>query len=198
MGRKPLLAATDEALIWSDDRTVVVPGHGVLDDRTGLLRHKQIATDWFATVAEALRESIDREVLLANPKLQRFRDVFVEKSERYETMPENRFSRFLDRTLSADFAVAFPMRSVDLAMFAGIYRTNAGAVITIEVDGGGLVATSPGDFAEQLVPLSPSEFHVRFSLSGLYRFDRDANGQISAFTRIAGDESSTALRSRPR
>ena len=196
-GLKSELDATELAIELSSTETVVVPGHGILDNLYGLERNKQLAKAWFKRVGQLVRNKVELDAMASDPELNRLRKVFVEKSDRFETIPESMFKRFIERTLSSDYVAPFPMREADLQLYVGSYRTKADENIKVIERNGALIVSMIGMFTEEIIPLSESVFHIRSSLGGRYEFALNSKGEVDSILRIAGEDRLEGVRITP-
>lgn len=186
-------AAMDLALGLCTEKTVIVPGHGFLDRCDSLSRSRSNTEDWYARMAQLVRKRKTPEDMMTDPELNRLRDLFVAKRLPPE-LPDARFRRFIDRTLSADFIATYPVMTSELTQFAGRFRSDNGEPIEIALHNDQLVARKKGAFVEQLVPLSSTMFHVRASLEGRYEFTIDRDGNVKRLMRTVGDLGISATR----
>ena len=173
------------ALAIADENTVIVPGHGQLDSLKALKRNLRSNEAWFDRIAELSQQGFDAESMASDPVLNEIRATFVENRIPPE-MADRRFLSFIQRTLSADFVQAIPMSPNELQTFAGTFDSSDGEIIELFVEKGELFARMENGFYEQLIPIAPLSFHVRFGLNISYDFNRNTSGEPNSLTRHSG------------
>ncbi len=125
-------SALNFALEFSDEDTVIVPGHGMIDHECGLSRYKKYCSVWAVRVGELHRRGMTAEEMTSDQERQRIKDMFFNKTYPSK-LQENRFTRFVDRTLSADFIAAYPLTINELSNFTGEYRFDDGLFMDIKL-----------------------------------------------------------------
>ncbi len=188
------LAANDLARSLAGPDTVIVPGHGYVDGRDGLDRYRRNVVAWYERVGELAGNDAALAEMLADRKLASLRDEFV-KDRVPPVLPNDRYERFLHRTLSSQFVPAQAMPMDVLQSYEGAYCMPDGRVIEVLWTPAGLMARMRGGFIEELLPIAEQTFHIRTSLGGRYRFDATASGEVSSLTRSVGDLRIEASRS---
>ncbi len=172
-GRDSELATMALAESLSDEETVIVPGHGFIDDTHGLDRYQRLVDAWFDRLREMTKQGATFDAMLADQKLIDIGSEFLECIEpQFDVQP--RFERFLRRTLSAERESPEAYRNAPPERFAGSYSTGSGAPITVIAQPGNLLMAQEGSFIEELVQIGPRDFHIRGSLGGTVRFDQAA------------------------
>lgn len=102
-GAKGQLATIAAALEIADDDTVIVPGHGSLSDRQGLMVYQNAFKDWIARMAELDAGSMSTDQLAADEGLRRIAARFMQGGSPAE-LPEQSYRRFIERTVTVEFS----------------------------------------------------------------------------------------------
>lgn len=187
--------AIDLALSLADDDTVVVPGHGEVDDRAGLLAYREHCGAWLIRVRELHERGLGAEEMVHDARLGEIAAWFGRL--RAEPIPQDRIVRQIARTLSSDLVNAYPLSDEHLDRFAGRYEVEAKPDVEILARDGRLVLRQPGAFLVDLIPLSETTFHPRAWLSGEARFEVDESGRAVGFTLVWDDGEMTGRRVSP-
>lgn len=178
--------AIDLALSLADDDTVVVPGHGDVSDRRGLLAYRERCGEFLTRVRELRDQGVASQEMPKDPKLAEIVAFFGR--QRPDPIPEDRIVRQIDRTLSSDLVSAFPLSRERLQDFTGRYAVDGEPDVEIVIRGELLVLRQLDGFIVDLIPLSETEFHPRAWLSGAARFDVDEAGRVVGFVLGSGDD----------
>ena len=102
-GSKGQLATIAAALEIADDDTVIVPGHGTLSDRQGLMVYQNAFKDWIARMAELDAGSMSTDQLAADEGLRSIAARFMQ-GENPAELPEQSYRRFIERTVTVEFS----------------------------------------------------------------------------------------------
>lgn len=162
----------------SDENTVIVPGHGQLDDRLGLDRYSRHVERWFDRVGALHFQALTIEDMLADPEIQTLGRIFL-GAEHTFVDPEVRLERFLRRTISSEFFVRKAINPARLEKITGTYVSDDGDEISLRPCDEALCLTQLGAFKEELIPIGANSFQIRGSLEGSAEvsFD-DPEGQV--------------------
>lgn len=172
--------AVDLALSLADDDTVVVPGHGPVDGRAGLLAYREHCGEWLIRVRELRAQGVGIEEMAKDPRLGEIVAWFGR--QRSEPIPEDRVVRQIARTVSSELVSAYPLSTQRLNTFVGRYEVEGEPDVEIVAQGDHLVLRQPGAFIVDLIPLSETRFHPRGFLSGDVRFETAESGRVLGFT----------------
>jgi len=188
--------ALDIALSFADEETAFVPGHGMVDVEQGLHAYRQGCVRWHVRVGELHRQGLGVDEMVQDGDLNRIKQRFLARREP-PVLPEDRYRRFITRTLSADFVSAYPVSAADLSAYIGLYEFDDGLILEVVHKDGALIARAEGSHIDTLIPLSPTRFHVRTSLGDSYEFRLNKSGVADRVTNFAGDETHRGKRIKP-
>lgn len=177
--------AIDLALSLADDDTVIVPGHGEVDNRAGLLAYRKHCSAWLIRVRELHERGLGAEEMVHDAQLGEIAAWFGRL--RAEPIPQDRIVRQIARTLSTDLVSAYPLSDERLDRFAGRYEVEAKPDVEILARDGRLVLRQSGSFLVDLIPISEATFHPRAWLSGEARFEVDESGRAVGFALVWDD-----------
>lgn len=178
--------AIDLALSLADEGTVVVPGHGPVTDRQGLLTYRKNTGDWLERVGELHRLGRSVDEMFRDEALQEIKDRFNGEG-REEFIPEARLKRFIQRTVSSELVAAYPLPEEALGRYPGRYFPEEGPALEVLLRDGKLFAAREGSFFVQLVPLSATRFHLRGWIDAHILFQLDRAGSPVTLTASIGD-----------
>ncbi|WP_020400920.1 MBL fold metallo-hydrolase [Kordiimonas gwangyangensis] len=102
-GAEGQLATIAAALEIADDDTVIVPGHGPLSDRQGLMVYQKAFKDWIDRMAALDAGSKSTDQLRADAGLRSIAARFMQ-GQRPAELPEQAYRRFIERTVTVEFS----------------------------------------------------------------------------------------------
>ncbi len=170
------LDAIDKALAFSDDITVVVPGHGILSNDKGLIQYKENTRKWLAELQKQHGAGSTIDQLAANPQIDDIVQAFIDPSTG-KTIPPNRFRRFIERSISADLVAGQRLSTQKLQSYTGTFQFEDGSQdqIYFESDKLYIRREKPYQHIAELIPLSDTRFHFRGGLGAHLEIDNDGN-----------------------
>ncbi|WP_417450019.1 MBL fold metallo-hydrolase [Kordiimonas sp.] len=98
------LAAVDKALSLADAETLVVPGHGSVSNRQGLLVYREAFQAWVARLGGLLAEGKHGNALYKDRGLREIVQRFLIGTT-HEPLPEGAYRRFIERSIAAELAL---------------------------------------------------------------------------------------------
>lgn len=179
-------AVIDKALALADDKTVVVPGHGFVTDRAGLIKYQEICRRWLARVKELSQLGTSLETMVKDPGLSQIRQLFNGKNEA-DFMTDQRFEKSIQRTLSTELIPAYPLSKRRKETYTGHYQFDDGSRVEVVLLDGDLYARELGSFMARLIPLSEEKFYFRAWMGTHFLFQMDASETIRSVTFVSGD-----------
>jgi cyclase len=177
-GRRSEFEAAGRILALADSETTIVPGHGRIDDATGVERARDRIGRWYERVAALRTDGATVAEMLRDVELRRLKNEFL-GDRRGRLADDTRFERYLRRTLSADFVPAFPLTVDEIDATRGRFRSSDGLTLEIAVENQRVFLRQEGSFIEQLVPTGPDTFHIRGSVAGRVVLTRTDHGDIA-------------------
>ena len=97
-GETGQLAMIDLALDLSDDETVIVPGHGPVATRDGLLSYRAAFLDWMLRIRQLHAQGRTVEEMVTDPQLLQISTRFL-RGAASDRLPDQNFRRFIERTI---------------------------------------------------------------------------------------------------
>jgi glyoxylase-like metal-dependent hydrolase (beta-lactamase superfamily II) len=185
-GLEGQLNAVELALNFADENSKIVPGHGFIDNRQGLLGYEKGVTAWTHRVEQLHAANKSVEEMIQDPGLIGMKNDFV-KNRKPPELPDGRFRRFIERTISADFINNPELDGLNLKPYIGNYQIGENRNVELVLEDGRLLTRELGESIGHLIPLSKTSFHVRASLGRRYEFDIDASGHVDGFKVHSGD-----------
>lgn len=182
--------AIEDAVAMSDDNTVVVPGHGMLDDQNGLLAYKNACDQWLARLGDLYRVEQDVDVIAQDEALNRIKESFINPATAV-TIPDERFKKFIRRTISAELVAPCSLPSGSVAIYEGAYRYDEDGVteeVVVLKDKLFIRKQVPYASIVELIPRSDTKFHVRGGLDEYVLFEVDVAGIARGFQYVEGDK----------
>lgn len=99
------LAMIDLALDLSDNETVIVPGHGPVADRDGLLSYRAAFLDWLQRIRQLHAQGRTVEEMASDQQLRQISSRFFQ-APASGRLPDQNFRRFIERTIGTIIAPA--------------------------------------------------------------------------------------------
>ncbi|WP_416306148.1 MBL fold metallo-hydrolase [Neptunicella sp. SCSIO 80796] len=100
-GLKGQLEALDLALSIIDDNTIVVPGHGHIDNKDGLLAYRNNCILWVERIMQLYGQNISVENMLQDDKLQLIKADFNQSQHNQDNF-DALFGRLVENTVKAE------------------------------------------------------------------------------------------------
>ena len=116
----------ERALALADDATVIIPGHGVISDRQGLLKFRNQSASWLERVGALHRQGLGVEAIQSDDQVQRIKESFLAQANGKE-IPEDRFQRFIQRTISTELIPRYPLMGSTASRYVGRYELEDGS-----------------------------------------------------------------------
>ncbi len=147
----------DKALALGDERTLIVPAHGVLSsNKMALLTYKQNSHTWMARIKELYSQKKTVEEIIKDPQIKQLSTVFNGNP----TTSINRLKQTIEKTISSDLVVGIDLPASTLRQFQGKYGYDGGEVDAVILLDTKLYLYRQG-YMFELIPLSKRKFHVR-------------------------------------
>ena len=102
-GEKGQLAMIDLALSLSDNETVIVPGHGPVAGKGGLLLYRAAFLDWVQRIRQLHAQGKTVEEMVTDQQLRKISTRFLQ-GPASDRLPDQSFRRFIERTIGTVLA----------------------------------------------------------------------------------------------
>lgn len=194
-GVKGQMKIIEKTLALADDQTVIVPGHGKVTDRRGVIRFRDTLTAFMARMQALDAEGRGADGIKADGQLLQIMKGFLQDGSR-ESIPTPRYERFIDRLISLEFMPVDEKVLPKLAAYAGSYRYEDGMPLEIVAHAGRLSVYEDGRLSGDIIPLSARRFHFvgRLEGQGHLTFEMNNDGKIVGATYVGEQQRFTATR----
>ncbi len=178
-GARGQLMAIEAALGFSDEETTIVPGHGGIDNASGLRAYREKFTAWIGRIKTLHDKGMTAAEMVRDAKLNEIKQRFL-VINKGEEVADARFERLVARTLSSDFVDAYALPEEVRDAYPGIYRKAEGGVVEVFSENDRLFLRQEGAFMWELAPQSLTEFKIRVLLgdSIVFNVNRDTGAVI--------------------
>ncbi|NVJ70041.1 MAG: MBL fold metallo-hydrolase [Alphaproteobacteria bacterium] len=157
-GEKGQIAVIEKALVLADDATLIVPGHGAVTDRKGILVYRDAVKNWMARARALSAKGMGLDEMAADAELQAIANSFLQDGSK-EEIPAVRYRRFVERVISTELMPMDASVLPHLGDYVGEYLFEDGRQLRLELAKDRLKAFRNGLLFGTLVPLSKTEFH---------------------------------------
>ncbi len=163
-GLEGQIKAIELAVELSDNDTKVVPGHGLVTNRDGLIKYLNDSKNWVATTGALYRKGHSVEEISQDEGVKNLIASFLVPGIKKQ-IPQDRIEKFIKRTISSEFIARFPISKEKLEMYTGDYGTiEKKQQLLLEGDKVLLRMQDPYTFQYELIPIAEHTFHLRASL----------------------------------
>ncbi|SDD89707.1 MBL fold metallo-hydrolase [Kordiimonas lacus] len=196
-GEAGQLAVVERVLALADDKTVIVPGHGNVTNRQGVIVYRDAFRDWMDRMRELASAGWTADQMAADVELKSISKRFLQDGSRDEMRPAG-YRRFIKRTISTELTTANESVLPHLGEYVGTYRYADGMLLRVELAEGGLTIFEGGQLSGHVIPLSKDKFHFpgRLEGEGHLTFQFDGGGNVTGATYVGEDQSWPAARVR--
>lgn len=157
-GEKGQLAVLEQVLRIADDNTVILPGHGAVTDRKGVIAYRDAFNLWMARMRQLSAEGMSVEQVVADAGLRDISRQFLQDGSTDEIRAKS-YQRFIERTISTELMPVDTSVLPHLADYVGEYLFEDGRQLRLELAEDRLKVFRNGLLFGTLVPLSKTEFH---------------------------------------
>ncbi|MFK7845765.1 MAG: MBL fold metallo-hydrolase [Rhodothermales bacterium] len=185
--------ALDIALELADEDTQIVPGHGELANREVLAEFRRDSGLWVHQIAELETQDMSLDALAADESLRDIVNRF-NRVNRPDFVPQNRLRRFIERTLSSDFVLKYPLPTHRLLAYEGWYSMEDGSMIEVKLMSESLYLLDKGNYMVQLIPVSETRFHMRGRLDDFLVFGIEEDGDAAGLSLMIDNDLVTGNR----
>ena len=179
------LDALQIARTFSNQKTVVVPGHGILSNIKQMNIYQQAAIEWRETISELYHQQKSVDDMTDDQRLYDIVQKFLDPSLN-KTIPKKRIRRFIERTISSEMISAFPLSPQHLSQFVGSYKSDDGKTEKIELVNGRLIIRKADPYQSTyiLIPVSLRKFHLKGSIDEYIILDSKSMTWMNSKTSI--------------
>ncbi len=185
----------DKVLELVDEHTVIVPGHGRVTNRDGIVRYEAAFKDWMTRMRELVASGASAGQMAEDAKLKAVARRFLQDGSKEIIRPAS-YRRFIERTISTELMPIDQGVLTQLADYVGDYRYADGMALRVEAVEDGLRIIEGGRLSGIAIPLSRSRFHFpgRLEGEGHLTFQFDGEGRVIGATYVDEDRNWPAAR----
>ena len=185
--------ATELALSIATPSTRIVPGHGFIDDPTGLTRRLALTEKWFAHVGALHAAGSSVTEMMADEELIELNRQYLEHAGSRSDAAQ-RLERYIRRTIATEFIDSVELSSVEIESVVGRYQVDGQPDFEISNVDGEILLSQRGAFILELVPAANDRFLLRGGIDTDVTFEFDDAGKAQSLILRFGTDTVAANR----
>lgn len=142
----------------TDDKSIIVPGHGFITNKSHLATYKKNSKIWASTIHSLAQQGLSPNKIMKNKTIKALTNYFNGSEKNEGGVEEKHLIRRLQRTIDNRPIPAFPIKRQH--KYVGVYSQKNGEVLEVILQDDFLYARIKGKFITEISPISTTQFNL--------------------------------------